>query len=130
VNKITLSTVDFARSLGDDVTALFISDEPEAIEEVTQQWRHYEINIPLTILENPYRSIVPPLLNYLRAIEAEEEGDILMVVLPEFVARHWWEAILHNQTALRIKSALLFRPGVVVVDVPYHLDRLKESAKS
>ena len=125
INKVSLSTLDFARSLSDtdNVRALFISDEPEAIEEMEREWQEYEINVPLVVIENPYRSIVPPLLNYIDSVERTDPNDILMVVLPEFVARHWWEHLLHNQTALRIKSTLLFRTGVVVVDVPYHMKR-------
>jgi hypothetical protein len=123
INKVTLASLDFAKSLGDDVTALFISDEPGDIEKMTREWGAYDLRIPLVILENPYRSIVPPLLNYITEVDSKDSDDVLMVVLPEFVAVHWWEHILHNQTALRIKSTLLFRPGVVVIDVPYHLKR-------
>jgi amino acid transporter len=127
VNKVSLMTLDFARSLGDSVTALFISDEPEAVEDITKQWQEYELKIPLVILENPFRSIIPPLLNYIDKVDTGDPDDILMVVLPEFVARHWWELVLHNQTALRIKRVLLFKPGVVVVDVPYHLRRATDT---
>ncbi len=123
INKASLATLDFARSLGEDVTALFISDEPEAIEQMTQKWKTYDLSMPLVILENPYRSILPPLLNYLDSVDKEDPNDILLVVLPEFVSRHWWEQLLHNQTAFRIKSSLLFREGVVVIDVPYHMPR-------
>jgi amino acid transporter len=123
VNKVSLMTLDFARSLGESVTALFISDDPEAVEDITKQWQQFELKIPLVVLENPFRSIIPPLLNYIDKVDMGDPDDILMVVLPEFVARHWWELLLHNQTALRIKQVLLFKPGVVVVDVPYHLRR-------
>lgn len=123
INKATLSTLDFATSLGEDVTALFISDESSDIENMSKEWAAHEIKIPLVILENPYRSIVPPLLKYISEVDSKDPDDVLMVVLPEFVARHWWEHFLHNQTAFRIKSTLLFRPGVVVVDVPYHMER-------
>jgi hypothetical protein len=81
------------------------------------------------VLENPFRSIIPPLLNYIDKVDNGDPNDILMVVLPEFVARHWWELFLHNQTALRIKRVLLFKPGVVVVDVPYHLRRAGDTAE-
>lgn len=123
VNKASLMALDFARSLGEDITALFISDDSEAIEALSNQWQTYKLDIPLVILENPFRSILPPLLNYLESVDSASSEDVLMVVLPEFVARHWWEQILHNQTALRIKSALLARPGLVVIDVPYHMER-------
>ncbi len=123
VNKASLMALDFARSLGDDTTALFISDDSEAIEALSKQWQTYKMDIPLVILENPFRSILPPLLNYLDTLDSADTENVLMVVLPEFVTRHWWEQLLHNQTALRIKSALLARPGLVVIDVPYHMER-------
>ncbi len=78
---------------------------------------------PLVIIELPYCSLVGPLLSQLDEIDRQRPDDTLTVVLPEFIARHWWEQILHNQTALRIKAALLFRPGTVVISVPYHLER-------
>ena len=77
--------------------------------------------IPLAIVDSPYRTIVGPLLAYIDAVDAEDPFDTLTVVLPEFVPAHWWDNLLHNQTALRIKGALLFRPGTAVISVPYHL---------
>jgi hypothetical protein len=79
--------------------------------------------VPLVIIESPYRSLVGPLLHYLDELQKQAPAATLTVVLPEYIPRHWWEQILHNQTALRIKAALLFRPGTVVISVPYHLDR-------
>ncbi len=127
INKVSLSSLDFARSLSENVSALFISDEQAEIEKISRQWQEYDIKLPLVVLENPFRSILPPLLNYIDAVERQDPDDVLMIVLPEFVAHHWWEQFLHNQTALRIKRALLFRPGIVVVDVPYHLMRPDEA---
>lgn len=86
-------------------------------------WTDLGTTIPLVIIESPYRSLVGPLLTYLDEIDKQRPDDTLTVVLPEYVPRHWWEQILHNQTALRIKAALLFRPGTVVISVPYHLSR-------
>ena len=83
----------------------------------------------LTIIESPYRSLVGPLLAYIDAMHLQHPGKTLTVVLPEMVPAHWWEQILHNQTALRLKAALLFRPGVVVADVPYHLRRKSQYAQ-
>ena len=77
----------------------------------------------LTIIESPFRSLVGPLLAYIDAMHAQHPDKTLTVILPEMVPAHWWEQVLHNQTALRLKAALLFRPGIVVADVPYHLRR-------
>src|SRR5207237_2726629 len=79
--------------------------------------------VQLTIVESPYRSLVGPLLAYIDAMHAQFPNKTLTVILPEMVPAHWWEQVLHNQTALRLKAALLFRPGVVVANVPYHLRR-------
>ena len=87
------------------------------------QWEEWQCPVQLTIVESPYRSLVAPLLAYIDAMHAQHPGKVLTVILPEMVPAHWWEQVLHNQTALRLKAALLFRPGVVVSDVPYHLRR-------
>jgi hypothetical protein len=80
--------------------------------------------VPLEVIESPYRSLVRPLLAYIDLIDKQVRDDTLIIVLPEMVATHWWHQLLHNQTALRLKAALLFRPGTVVVNVPYHLQRV------
>jgi len=76
----------------------------------------------LLIIESPYRSLRPPLLAYIDTVHELHPDDTLTVILPEFVVGHWWEYFLHNQMAFRLKAALLFRPGIVVTDVPQHLD--------
>jgi hypothetical protein len=77
----------------------------------------------LVIIESPYRSLAGPLLAYIDALQETHPADTVTVVLPEYVPNHWWEHLLHNQTALRLKAALLFHPGVVVTNVPYHVSR-------
>ncbi len=86
-------------------------------------WTDLGTTIPLVIIESPYRSLVGPLLHYIDEVDRQRPDDTITVILPEYIARHWWEQLLHNQTALRIKAALLFRPGTVVISVPYHLER-------
>jgi hypothetical protein len=75
----------------------------------------------LVVLRSPYRSVVGPLLEYLDSLQRETPDTLVTLVLPEFLPARWWQQLLHNQTALLIKGALLFRRGVIVVDVPYHL---------
>ncbi|MCA9863960.1 MAG: APC family permease, partial [Thermomicrobiales bacterium] len=123
INRVARQTVAYARSISPNVTAVFITDDEAEIEEMRQNWESLNSEVPLVIIESPYRSIVGPLLSYLDEIERQRPEDTITVVLPEFVARHWWEQFLHNQTALRIKASLLFRPGIVVTSVPYHLER-------
>ena len=81
----------------------------------------------MVIIESPYRSLVGPLMAYLDSVREQNPHDTLLVVLPEFVPSRWWEHLLHNQTAFLLKAALLFRPGVVVADVPYHVRRTKHA---
>ena len=123
VNRVARQTLAYARSISPNVTAVHITDDEAEIEQMRESWKALGSDIPMVIIESPYRSLVGPLLAYLDEIDRQRPDDTLTVVLPEFIARHWWEQILHNQTALRIKAALLFRPGTVVTSVPYHLER-------
>ncbi|MGH2532993.1 MAG: amino acid permease [Thermomicrobiales bacterium] len=126
VNRIARQTLAYARSISDNVTAVHISDDDAEIERMRNDWQTLGTDIPLVIIESPYRALVGPLLAYIDEIDHQRPDDTLTVVLPEYLARHWWEHVLHNQTALRIKAALLFRPGTVVTSVPYHLERTPE----
>ncbi|MFN2465809.1 MAG: APC family permease [Candidatus Dormibacteria bacterium] len=120
LTDVTLGTLALARRLSDDVIAVYISDDPERIAQMREKWQRWGNHVQLQIIESPYRSVVRPLLNFLDAIEDQLQGNTLMVVLPELVQTKWWHQLLHNQTALRLKAALLFRPGTVVINVPYH----------
>jgi hypothetical protein len=77
--------------------------------------------VPLVEIHSPYRLIVQPLLDYIDEINRQDPSELVTVVLPELVPKHWWEQVLHNQIALRMKLALLTRPGAVVTSMPYHL---------
>jgi amino acid transporter len=129
VNRVARQTLAYARSISDNVTAVYITDEEDEIDQMRSAWRQLGTDVPLVIIESPYRSLVGPLLSYIDEIDRQQPDDTLTVVLPEFVARHWWEQLLHNQTALRIKAALLFRPGTVVTSVPYHLERHRTAVR-
>jgi hypothetical protein len=120
LNDVTLGTLALARRLADDVIAVYISDDAQQIAEMREKWQRWGNHVQLQIIESPYRSVVRPLLNFLDAIEDQLKGNTLMVVLPELVQTRWWHQLLHNQTATRLKLALLFRPGTVVINVPYH----------
>jgi amino acid transporter len=116
---------------GGPVAAINVTDSEEQarlLRESWQQWPHGSAS--LVIIESPYRSLAGPLLAYIRAAHETHPQDTLVVVLPEFVPGHWWEQLLHSQTALRLKAALLFEPGVVVVSVPYHLAGSSNEARS
>jgi hypothetical protein len=123
MNRVALQTLAYAESISDNVIAVHIIDDEGDIEQFRTKWEEYGLDIPLVLIESPYRALVGPLLKYIDEIDKQRPDDTLTIVLPEFVARHWWEQLLHNQTALRLKAALLFRPGTVVTSVPYHLER-------
>lgn len=118
--------IAFARAIGADerhVVAVHVSDSREDAHSFRAEWDRRDPGTNLVIIESPYRSLVGPLLSYVDALKDMHPGDTVTVVVPEFVPSHWWEHLLHNQTALRIKASLLFRPGIVMVNVPYHLGR-------
>jgi amino acid transporter len=123
VNQLAYRTISYAQSISDNVTAVHVTDDPEAITKMRNKWADMATDVPLVIIESPYRALVGPLLSYIDEIDKVRAGDTITVVLPEFVASHWYEHLLHNQSALRLKAALLFRPNTVVISVPYHLER-------
>lgn len=88
-----------------------------------------DIAVPLKVIESPYREITKPVLDYVRRVRKDSPRDVVTVFIPEYVVGHWWEQILHNQSALRLKSRLLFQPGVMVTSVPWQLNS-SEKAKT
>jgi len=123
VDQAVRRTLAVAHSLSPNVTAVHVTDDPEAGERVRQRWQRAIPEVPLVVLESPYRSLLGPILAYINAVQSRNPGRPVIVVLSEFVPHHVWEYPLHNQTALRLKAALFFRPNTVVMDVPYHLER-------
>jgi hypothetical protein len=121
LNAVALQSLAMARSFSDSVVAVHVSDDEQDIERLQARWRLWGDRVPLEIISSPYRSLVPPLLRYIDGMQRSLASDTVIVVLPEMVATRWWHNLLHNQTALRLKAALLYRPGIVVVSVPYHL---------
>jgi len=123
LNRAVVHAINVGRSIDDDVRAVFISEDPDAAAEVRRRWEKQVPGVPLVVVESPYRALVGPLLAYLdvldRAWPPDKEDPITFVVIPEYVARNWWERILYNQSAKRLRAALLGRPHTVVVNVPY-----------
>jgi hypothetical protein len=114
----------YARALAPDdqhVVAVHVTDDAEEAKELQKEWHRWQPGLELVIIESPYRSLGGPLLAYIDALQETYPNDTMTVVLPEYVPSRWWEHLLHNQTALRLKAALLFHPGVVVTNVPYHM---------
>jgi amino acid transporter len=124
MHRGVIPALEFARSLApDNTTALYVDLDAEAAAKVRAKWKQWGGDVPLEILPSPYRSLVGPILRYIDELDARYQDDVLSVILPEFIPSKWWQHLLHNQTALTIKAALLFRKGVVVISVPYHLEQ-------
>jgi hypothetical protein len=127
IEKLNLpakQAIAFARAISPDgrVSAVHVTDELEEAQRLRAEWDDWPHgDASLLMVESPYRSLAGPLLAYIRAVHETHPADTLVVILPEYVPSHWWEQLLHNQTAFRLKAALLFQPGVVVVSVPYHI---------
>jgi amino acid transporter len=121
VTRPVLTALEYAKSLSPHVRAVYVSLDDADTKEMQALWKQWNPGIDLVVLQPPYRTIVTPLMEYLDVVDRERDDDLVTVVLPEFVPRRWWHHFLHNQTALMLKGALLFRKNVVVIDVPYHL---------
>jgi hypothetical protein len=122
IDKIALAAVDFARELSGKVTAVHLADDREEADEYRARWEEMIPDIPLLIVESPYRAFAAPMLAYVESLERAEPDVHITVVLPHFVPRHWWERLLHDQDALGLKPHLRKRPRVGVVDFPYRLE--------
>lgn len=124
VHRGVLQALAYARSLNPNrLLAVTMVSEPEEQERITKEWAEYSISVPLEIIHSPYRELSRPVLRFVDELDAQYDNDVVTIVIPEFVVRHWWEHLLHNQSALFLKGRLLFRKDVVVVSVPYHLHR-------
>ncbi len=121
VHRAVVEALEYARTLSDDVRAVYVDVDPLATAEIRELWGRWGRGIRLEILASPFRSIMEPLLEYIELTNDERPQDFVTVLLPEFVPARWWHHLLHNQRALLIKGALLFRKNVVVTSVPYHL---------
>ena len=123
VQRAVAEAPDYAASLSDDVRAVYVDVDPAATEQLREHWKTFSPRIPLIALESPYRSLMEPLLEYIENVSAERPDGFVTVVLPEFVPARWWHHLFHNQRALLIKGALLFKPNTVVTSVPFHLQQ-------
>jgi len=123
VQRAVVEALRYAETLSDDVRAVYVDVDTVGTENVQRDWQTWGGRVKLVILPSPFRSLMEPLLEYIEQVEAERANDYVTVILPEFVPAKWWQHVFHNQRALLIKGALLFRPNLVVTSVPYHLSR-------
>ena len=115
-------TLAFAKASRPSVLeALTVAVDPDETDRLVDQWHAAGIDIPLKVVASPYREVTGPILDYVRNLRKDSPRDVVTVYIPEYVVGRWWEQILHNQSALRLKARLLFTPGVMVTSVPYLL---------
>lgn len=118
----TLRALAYARATRPDtLEAITVNVDDEETRKLVHEWERSDLTVPLKVVESPYREITRPVLDYVQRVRRDSPRDVVTVFIPEYVVGHWWEQILHNQSALRLKSRLLFQPGVMVTSVPWQL---------
>ena len=122
LHKPTMRAIYYARATRPStLEAITVRVEEKETEELIKNWQSLEIPVPLKVLDSPFREVSRPILDYVKSIRRESPRDVISIFVPQYVVGHWWEQLLHNQSALRLKSRLLFTPGVMVVSVPWQL---------
>jgi hypothetical protein len=123
LHQPALRAIAYARATRPNtLEAVHVAVDDSEVAELRRQWDAYSVPVPLTILSSPYREITRPVVEYVRGLRRSSPRDLVVVFVPEYVVTHWWEQLLHNQSALRLKSRLLFVPGVVMASVPWQLE--------
>lgn len=124
IHRGVIYALEYAKSIAPGhVTAVYVDFNEEATEKLREKWPTWGQGVELVILNSPYRSLTRPLLRYIERVARETHEQLVTVLLPEFVPARWWHQLLHNQSSLLLKGALLFRRGVIVTSVPYHLQK-------
>ncbi len=123
IHRGVVTALHYAQAIASDVEAVTVSLDPVSTEQMRKGWAEYAPEVPLVVLDSPYRSVVGPIREYIEKVKGRSTRHLVTVVLPEFVPAHWWEHLLHNQTALALKAILLFSKRTVVTSVPHHLSR-------
>jgi amino acid transporter len=130
LHKPTLRALSYAKATRPDtLTALTVNVDEEETRALQAEWDRRGIQLPLTLIESPYREITRPVLDYVKRLRRESPRDVVAVFVPEYVVGRWWEHLLHNQSALRLKGRLLFTPGVMVTSVPWQLASSARAAR-
>ena len=122
IHRGVVSALQYARSIASDrVQAVYVDFEEEATASLKDKWERWGAGVQLVVLPSPYRELTRPLLRHIGRLARENHDTIITVVLPEFIPARWWQHVLHNQSSLLLKGSLLFKKGVIVTSVPYHL---------
>ena len=121
ITKATAAALVYATTISDDVRAVYVEVEPLETPRMRGEWEAWDTGVDLVVCPSPYRSVLRPLVAYVDGLRRTSPGELVSVVVPEIVPHRWWEHLLHNKTALYIRTAFLFRPNVVVIAVPFLL---------
>lgn len=122
IHRGVICALEYAKAIAPEhVQAVYVDFDEEATAKLREKWERWGAGVKLVVLPSPYRELTRPLLRYIARMERKHDNDMITVVLPEFVPAKWWQHLLHNQSSLLLKGALLFREGVIVTSVPYHL---------
>jgi hypothetical protein len=121
IHRGVLEALRYAMTISKDVRACYVELDPAATERIKVEWKRWASDVPFVVLKSPYRSVIQPLIKYIDDVEQLSRDDMVTVVVPEFVTRRWWHRLLHNQTAIFLRTALIYRRGKVVTSVRYHL---------
>jgi hypothetical protein len=120
VHQGTIQALNYARSISADVTVVHVSSDPADAEKIQSKWMKWGDGVRLVVLDSPYRLLMEPLLEYIESIASvRQPGEIITIVVPQFVPSKWWHNLLHTQTAFWLRLALLFKSGIVITEVPY-----------
>jgi len=123
IHRGVVNALQYARSIASDrVQAVYVDFEEEATASLQDKWERWGAGVQLVVLPSPYRELTRPLLRHIHRLKKENSDDIITIVVPEFIPARWWQHFLHNQSSLLLKGSLLFRKGVIVTSVPYHLE--------
>ena len=132
VDRAVVQALNVARSITTDIRAVYVSDDPARSDAVRETWMQTVPGVPLVLVESPYRALIAPVVAYLDVLDRSRtdsvEAPITFVLIPEYVARHWWERMLYNQAAKQLRAALLGRPHTVVINIPYRRDGARAQA--
>ena len=132
VNRAVIQALNVARSITTDIRAVYVSDDPKKSDDIRERWTQTVPDVPLVVVESPYRALIAPVVAYLDVLDrtwpSEREEPITFVLIPEYVARSWWERLLYNQATKQLRATLLGRAHTVVINVPYRRDEARAAA--
>lgn len=124
ITRVVLNTVSYAKTLSDNVVAVYVGFDDESIQKMEQKWEEWDPGIRLIVLKSRYRSVMRPIMKLIQTVEwKKSEEDNITILIPQFITKHWWENLLHNQTSLMMRAYLLSNKNVIVTTVPFHLER-------